>query len=32
MFEKIPGNLSLAEIQKIAVNSTAHIVRGTLSL
>ena len=32
MFEKIPGNLPLTEIQKIAVNSAADIVRGTLSL
>ena len=29
---EIPGNLSLAEIQKIVLNSTAHIPRRTLSL
>ena len=29
---EIPGNLSLAEIQKIVLNSTAHIRRRTLSL
>ena len=29
---KIQGNLSLAEIQKIMLNSTAHILRRTLSL
>ena len=29
---EIPGNLSLAEIQKIVLNSTAHILRRTLSL
>ena len=29
---EIPGNLSLAEIQKIVLSSTAHIVRRTLSL
>ena len=29
---EIPGNLSLAEIQKIVLNSTAHILRKTLSL
>ena len=29
---EIPGNLSLAEIKKIALNSTAHILRRTLSL
>ena len=28
----IPGNLSLAEIQKIVVDSAAHILRRTLSL
>ena len=28
---EILGNLSLAEIQKIVLNSTAHILRGTLS-
>ena len=29
---QIPGNLSLAEIQKIVLNSTDHILRRTLSL
>ena len=29
---EIPGNLSLAEIQKIVLNSAAHILRRTLSL
>ena len=29
---EIPGNLSLAQIQKIMFNSTAHILRRTLSL
>ena len=29
---EIPGNLPLAEIQKIGLNSTAHILRRTLSL
>ena len=29
---EIPGNLSLAEIQKIVLSSTAHILRKTLSL
>ena len=29
---EIPGNLSLAEIQKIVLNSTAHILRRTLSI
>ena len=29
---EIPGNLSLAEIQKIVLNSKAHILRRTLSL
>ena len=29
---EIPGNLSLAEIQKIVLNRTAHILRRTLSL
>ena len=29
---EIPGNLSLAEIQKIVLNNTAHILRRTLSL
>ena len=29
---EIPGNLSLAEIQKIVLNSTAHILRRSLSL
>ena len=29
---EIPGNLSLAEIQKKVLNSTAHILRSTLSL
>ena len=29
---EIPGNLSLAEIQKIVLSSTAHILRRTLSL
>ena len=29
---EIPGNLSLAEIQKIVLNSTANILRRTLSL
>ena len=29
---EIPGNLCLSEIQKIVLNSTAHILRGTLSL
>ena len=29
---EIPGNLSLAEIQKIVLNSTAHILRRALSL
>ena len=29
---EISGNLSLAEIQKIVLNSTAHILRRTLSL
>ena len=29
---EIPGNLSLAEIQKIVLNSAAHILRWTLSL
>ena len=28
---EILGNLSLAEIQKIVLNSKAHILRGTLS-
>ena len=28
----IPGKLSIAEIQKIVLNSTAHILRRTLSL
>ena len=27
-----PGNLSLAEIQKVVLNSTAHILRITLSI
>ena len=31
-FNEIPGNLSLAQIQKIMFNSTAHILRRTLSL
>ena len=30
--DEIPGNLSLAEIQKIVLNSTANILRRTLSL
>ena len=29
---EIPGNLSLAEIQKIVLSSTAYILRRTLSL
>ena len=29
---EIPGNLSLNEIQKIVLNSTAHILRRTFSL
>ena len=29
---KIPGNLALAAIQKIVLNSTVHILRRTLSL
>ena len=29
---EIPGNLALAAIQKIVLNSTAHILRRTLSL
>ena len=29
---EIPGNLSLAEIQKIMLNSTVYILRKTLSL
>ena len=29
---EIPGNLALDEIKKIVLNSTAHILRGTLSL
>ena len=29
---EIPGNLSLAEFQKIVLNSIAHIIRRTLSL
>ena len=29
---EIPGNLSLAETQKIVLNNTAHIRRRTLSL
>ena len=29
---EIPGNLSLAEIQKIVLNSKAHILRRSLSL
>ena len=29
---QIPGNLSLAEIQKIVLNSTDHILKRTLSL
>ena len=29
---EIPGNLSLAEIKKIVLNSTAPILRRTLSL
>ena len=29
---EIPGGVSLAEIQKIALNSTAHILRKTLSM
>ena len=29
---EIPGNLSLAKIQKIVLNSKAHILRRTLSL
>ena len=29
---EIPGNLPLAEIQKIVLNNTAHILRRTLSL
>ena len=28
---EIPGNLSLAEIQKIVLNSKAHILRRSLS-
>ena len=31
-FNEIPGNLSLAQIQKIMFNSTAYILRRTLSL
>ena len=30
--DETPGNLSLAEIQKIALNSTTHILKITLSL
>ena len=30
--DQIPGGVSLAEVQKIALNSTAHILRKTLSL
>ena len=30
--DKIPGNPSLSEIQKIVLNSTAHILRRTLSI
>ena len=29
---KIPGNLHLAEIKKVVVNSAAHILRRTVSL
>ena len=29
---EIPGNMSLAKIQKIVLNSTAHILRGMPSL
>ena len=29
---EVPGSLSLAEIQKTVLNSTAHILRRTLSL
>ena len=29
---EIPGNLSLAQILKIVINRTAHILRRTLSL
>ena len=29
---EIPGHLSLAEIQKIVLNSTAYILRRTLSI
>ena len=29
---EIPGNLSLTEIQIIVLNSTAHILRRTISL
>ena len=28
---EIPGNLALAEIQKLVLNSTGHILRRTLS-
>ena len=31
-FNEIPGNLLLAQIQKIMLNSAAHILRRTLSL
>ena len=32
MLNEIPGNLSLTEIQKIVLNSTAYILRRTISL
>ena len=31
-FNEIQGNLSLAEIQKIVLNSTAHILKRSFSL
>ena len=30
--EKIPGSASLQELQNIVLNSTAHVLRRTLSL
>ena len=29
---KIPGNISMKELQKIALLSTAHLLRGVLSI
>jgi hypothetical protein len=32
MINKIPGNPSLEEVQKIVLNSTAHVLRRALSI